>query len=574
MPLPFRRPSTPEERRLRNQEAKKKRIAALKARQGEILPLLGEAGEAQKAHDARKKLRSSMFWKGQDTSGFEVMPAITEAERANAKKTKQILEIMEQKKTILENLAVLQGENNSVKKMEMTIDLLNNLWDANAKVQSAALGAKGTVLGKQIDQVAQLGKEESELAQRFSLQGADPATLQALEAWKTTTNGIWAPEIGEAGEAGLVDATVEALGGVTDPEQKAKMLSEMQAIALKNGHSGVTPLINQARTMHSEEGARSLMLPRLVELVQATAGIEDATLAAAERRVTVKAQKLAMMQRVAEETTRLGGKAGKLDELTAAYQQVDALTGTQEKEALAPHLQSLKQLDALIKDLERPSYTDAWQRARGQLLAHPTFDNYMDMRGFAAGQEDEAIIQLMKESKPVIQRQLAAARLSGTLTAEESPGSKIPFIGSLIGPSEGQKEARRIALEREGKEPDQASIGAQTLEAREKAGLTGETLFQQKGISPQKGAIPDAPVPKEKGAKVKTGDDDGEAHAILPPTQEVAPSGQLQPQQPSAGQASMVGGAQPAIDMELSPSQIGLKSEGHQKRIQAIQDLA
>ena len=196
--------------------------------------------------------------------------------------------------------------------------------------------------------------------------------------------------------------------------------------------------------------------------------------------------------------------------------------GGKDDPVMGVHLEQIEKVDELLEALTRPVFSSEYQLARAQLTegeAGIGLQQYMDLRGFPKGAEDDAIRELVKDSKPYVRKQKAMGNITKRMEARMertgSPEKRILGIKTKMG--ERQKEALR------GIKPDMTTAEAEEYgidltkktsaqrgaEAREAMGLPEDkTIFEEK-YGDTEGMVKDPDVPVSED-----GDgDDGSADA-------------------------------------------------------------
>jgi hypothetical protein len=573
------------------------RAKALKEQERVTLGLTPEAREAAQALEGRRAEKRRRFWWDLPSYGeYQVVPPPLQVQQDRDRQIAIALEVSTKRAKILESLAEVQVVDNPFKRAELTTEIVSKLWSANATVIAASTKATADVTRAEMSEIAALDKEKREVLDRQGMVGASPTAQSNLNMWKDAFETIIGNEAAyekPGMEGGLQDDYVYQLANATSDaflnqtqEDKRRMLSHMNAMLSDHGVMTVSDHImgwrNEDPTLRVGSEKNTLLT--------VTEGFDIAGLVDSQRIAEINDRTGILRGEIADKVAKLDPKAAaRLGQWENAFKMVSRVISPKDsKDPFAAYQRGLSDLDELIKDLKRPTYTEEWHRALDQLKHHPLFKDYMDLKGFDAGQESDAALQLVKDAGPTIARTAAAQRMMGSIRPEgEALGEKLPFVGPLLGPGPKSKtaEARRLALEA-GMTPEQRKAGedpslrTQIGTARESAGLhPSQTIFQQMGVEP-------ATRPKAtKSAFGKEYEGPQGPQGQLSPApgtrqgEEVRPEEEERPPREEAlasmSSPTLVGGAQPPIDItqEGIESELAIGSPKRQKRLEAIQRL-
>lgn len=474
-----------------------------------LLGLEPEAFEAQQAiKDRLGRRRAALARVSARPGEIPKIPLVTEAEQAATADSARIIELQSKKNEVLKAIAEYRKENNPMKRMELARKITKDHRDAKRAVGVARIGAQGGLLEQKWRSRDKISDRMDELSAQYGMMGAQPRTWKALGQLRKTISRAEQAEVSLDNNS-LMQATLEALQSVDDPAEKQRLLVGIDRELMVKGLPPATSTIEMAAAQR-EAGALPKENMVLNDLVDETLGFAEgqAQIAAQFNQLGLERQQLT--QELEAEERKLGASVGAADDVIDIYRtitmEMGGKDGDADEKAMEPFMGQIDQLDDMIRSLERPTFTDAYQRSRAQILAHPMFDDYMRIRNFAPGQEDLALNQLVKEAGPAIKRKAAIGRMTRRVdpddprTAIGKITSKLPLLGK-IPMGERRKEALRVKAaatpaadpEARAKALEEAGVTGESeretqQRVREEAGIApGKTIFQEAGITPAVG---------------------------------------------------------------------------------------
>lgn len=565
-----------------------------------LLGLEPEALEARTAlQNYQGRRRTAVARSPSARFGLPKTPPITETERAAQVPTDQILAIQEKKQAVLDSISEFRKEDNPAKRMELARKIMKDYRDARTDVITARLGAKGTILAQKMRSRDAINERLDKLESQYGMLGAKADTRVSLTDF---TTGIDRQAAGQSidpqssiAQRSVLAAAYNALKSVNDPVEQQRLLTGIDTEMIKRGFAPLTAIIQDgtSRKAAGTLGGDELALNDLVTL---TEKFPTGQLQAAAQMNQMTLEKENWTRQIEEEERKLGGNIGAANDVIDVYRTINKEMGgfdADDPKAMKPFMDQIEQLDEMMNTLKRPTFTDDYQRARAQMLAHPMFDDYMKMRGFVPGQEDLAIKQLTSEAGPTIQKQAAIAKMTRRVdpddprTAIGKVTSKLPLLSKIPmskrrqealrlkaeGTAAADPEARAAALEEVGAVGE--SRRAKQERVRQEAGIDpGKTLFQQVGITPAVGQSAEeqfnraeiaAEKEKASGDQAKVGTATGREGL----GQEIASAFQSAFAENATG-AGLAGDI-PSVDSSLAPLDSG--AEGRQRRVAALRQL-
>jgi hypothetical protein len=559
------------------------RKAALQKEQDMMLALGPEAYEAMRGRkDYLGKRRSAIVQQPSLIRAIPKLPPVTAAERAGAARTQEILEIQKMKQKVLDNIAKYRETDNPLERMKLAHEVVHAQKQTMASVIVGRLGAQGKVLAQEIRNAGEREKQIGILNVTYGMDFAESGTWTAKDYFITAIKDVEATQsITKGGEWALVESASKAMKMVEDPAEKKRLIAAIDGEMTQRGLRPMSAIIQEGAAEYAEDPQVHTDNRFISDLVTQTEGWREGELGVAARTNRLEIEQLSDNKNIEKAKRQLGGSIGKIGDVITSYDQINKALGTPGDEAdtaaMKPFTDQIEELDAMIKTLKRPSFTDEYQRSRVQMLAHPAFKTYMDMRGFMPGQEDAAIKQLVEEAGPMIQKQAAVGRMASKIdpddprTAIGKVTSKIPFLGG-IGMSKKRKEAVRRAAELDPATEEEAESRAETLkeigaegpsqwtrqrEAREEMGLDPDkTLFQMEGLTPSPARVGEQ-MKEIAGPVSEVTGDEGDA----PPLASAAPVSQAA--------APDMAGEVPAVDFVSKRD-----DPRRQKRVEALRGFA
>ena len=588
-------------------EALKKRIQSGDLTEEEILAALGpEAAEARTAREnylRQRRATTRSGWGEVKPGMIPKMPTITAAEAAARQPTAEIFEIQKEKRAVLKLIQDYRGEDNPLKRMELARDIIKNYQTARATVVARNVGTRGQVLVQRMKSRDALSEAIDKRDEEYGMGGAQASTHEAVGLFRKSVKdqagaGSLDPGVAE-NQQFLLQSANEALASIADPGEKARALAALDREMTTRGFVPISTQIQEGRAREAA-GEDLVGEPSLRDLVTQTDGFSEREFGQASRINQLEIRLKQEQQAVEEEEKRLGGGIGASTDVFQVYRNLNKELGTSgdpnKDPMLEPFMDQINQLDDMIKTLRRPTFTDEYQRSRAQMMAHPVFDDYMQLRGFMPGQEDLAIKQLVEEAGPVIDRQVAVRRImqkanpDDPRTAIGKVTSKIPLIGKAVKMSKARKEALRMKSEQSpASTPEAAEARAEALaeagvegpsqakmreDVRSALGIEeGKTVFQQAGISPAVGDQPGQTGGDPTGIpKTEAGEDgsaDAEEGAPPPSEEKVALAGFARGfNQGMQNTSAELGGEVPAVDLGEDGSDAKRK-----RRVDALRGL-
>lgn len=573
------------------------RKAALQREEDLIRSMLPEAEDVRKGReDYLGRRRAALARVAARPGEIPKLPSVTDAERAGAERTQEILEIQKMKQKVLDNIQAYRESDNPIERMKLARDIAKNYWSSNATVVAASLGAKGNVLRAKIDAVGKKADQIQKIEEQYGMNFAQPKTHTQLQSFRDsidTTYGDSSIIPDEANSQFMLQEADKVLAAIDDPREKARLLSALDAELVTKGFKPVTTYIQEGR---ERKAGGNLPVDEITlnSLVNQTIGFDERAFGSAARANVLELEHDKMVQEIEQDNKRLGGRPGAIGSVLTLYRQLNTEMGVAGSEtdeaALKPFTDQLAQLDDMITTLKRPSFTDEYQRSRAQMLAHPMFDDYMKMRGFMAGQEDAALKQLVQEAEPMVRKQVAISKLAARIdpddprTAIGKVTSKLPIF-SKIGMTKKRKEAVKRAAELDPAAAGEKESRAETFaelgiegpsqftrgkDLREEADLDRDkTIFQMEGLTPAPGKLGEqtqkAGEPTTTAGPIAMGTGDDKS-----PTstggQELVDSG--------AKTAASLAGGVPAVDSgDDTVASVSRLTSDRQRRTQALRDL-
>lgn len=566
------------------------RKAALQREEDLIRSMLPEAEDVRKGReDYLGRRRAAIARVAARPGEIPKLPSVTDAERAGASRSQEILEVQKMKQKVLDNIQAYRESDNPLERMKLARDIIKNHQSAKATVISASLGAKGKVLAQKMASRDKKADQIIKIDQQYSMNYAQPKTHTKLKEFRDSIDNTYGdasiiPD--ETNAQFMIQNADEVLAGIDDPTEKARLLSALDGELVKKGFKPVTTFIQEGRARKAE-GDLPVGEMALNSLVNQTAGFDERTFGSAARANQLQLEHDKMDQEIQRDNKRLGGSPGTVGSVLTTYRALNKEMGVAGSEtdeaALKPFTDQLAQLDDMITTLKRPSFTDEYQRSRAQMLAHPMFDDYMKMRGFMAGQEDAALKQLVQEAEPMVRKQVAISKLAARIdpddprTAVGKVTSKLPIF-SKIGMTKKRKEAVKRAAELDpaaaGEEESRAETFAELgiegpsqftrgKDLREEADLDRDkTIFQMEGLTPTTGPVDKQMSNPAGGPIAQTDSSDDKENA-----------GQALVDAGTKTAASLAGGV-PAVDsVDGELASVSRLTSGRQRRTQALRDL-
>tara|TARA_R100000664_G_scaffold34242_2_gene55640 strand:- start:7171 stop:8853 length:1683 start_codon:yes stop_codon:yes gene_type:complete len=413
------------------------------------------------------------------------------------------VEIAKLKEKLAGHMAQVQASDDPYKLAEIARNIFSDIQSRNATVGAARIGAQGKVLAELAKRRNEVDKQRDDLDDRYSLERLDDKTQQALRSYQqslTLSTGANATVPQFSG----VDA-VREIETKTTASNMSEFLNQEMSKLLDLQPGNEEAILAQLDKMHVERGLPSIsgQIAGLREQQKAgtltdptDASILTSTERLSEEQAANLQQRLDLEKEHSELDTEIGNEMKKLGVANHGAEKFKQIFQTLKTEVHGPEgvpsdktqafEDQIKQLDELMDKLADPSFTDEWQYARAQIVANPMFKDYMDLRGFNAGQEDDAVRQLFDESRPLLRRQAAASRMSRNLENE----SDLNPLAKTFGTTKKQREALRVSAEGRGEDSEYGQSIRQTgREAREDAGIDPDkTMFQDKDIKVGEGA--------------------------------------------------------------------------------------
>ena len=416
--------------------------------------------------------------------------------------------LLESRAKVIESMQEYKKTDNQFERMKLALQTYENYLGHQASVASQKWGADSRVIVQKLENLKEDAKQLGNLLTESYPTGI---THKARGAFLVSMEGQAASEspvipLGSEQERSMLDSAKKALDmAKNDPAEQARILRQLDAVAIQYGADRtISAAIIEARGMSAEDlrGQQGLK-----DLVATTGQIEPRALQAESQINQLQVGMEARAVEIDKDNATMGGgignMAGAFDLYRKINKEMDAAPGTLSQEAEGDKKgvfgdpvtdwsnEQINLIDEQLRILERPAYTNEYQRARAQAIANPYFQDYMDLRGFTAGQEDEALRRLGRETKPILRRMKSIRRLSGKIDVE-SPEKK--FLGIKMPMTERRKEALRMAKGEHltGAPGDPTTI--EKVEAARKAhGLDPEkTMFQAAGIEP----VAETPIPQ------------------------------------------------------------------------------
>ena len=571
------------------------RKLALQKDQDMLLSMSPEADEARKAREKYVRERKAYIARGGIGTAKLIpkMPSVTDAERAGAARTQEILEIQKMKQKVLDNIQAYRETDNPLERMKLASTITKDFQASRAKVVAATVGEKGALLIQKMKSRDAVNLSLDKLESTYGMAGATAPAHAALKQFRkgvddySTTTSLDPDD--STNQQFLLQGAQEALAAVDDPAEQARLLAALDGEMVKKGFKPVTTFIQEGRARKANDGSIPVGERALNDLMMTTEGFDEAALGIASRKNQMDLSRQKLQKEIEIENKRIGGSAGLITDTLSVYREMNKELGVagdgSDAAALKPFTDQIAELDKMITTLERPAFTDDYQRARAQLLAHPMFDDYLKMRGWLPGQEDEAIMGLIKEIKPMVQKQAAISRLSASIdpddprTAVGKVTNKIPLLSAIpmgerrreavkraneLSPATGEAEGSRAeTLKEVGAEGP--SVVTRQSDARKAVGLdVDKTLFQMEGLTP-------TPAPVDKQMRNSAGG------PVSQTTDELSPPGGF-PMKTDTESASALAGIIPAVDSmpggdEEEEEETGFVSKSAKNRDARMQSL-
>jgi len=407
------------------------------------------------------------------------------------------LEIAKLKEKLAGHMAQVQASDDPYKLAQIAQDLFSDIQSRNATVAAARIGAQGKVLGQLAQRRREVEGERDKLDDTYRIERLDDKTQQALRSYEESLRLSTNPDATVPQFSG-VDAAREIETKITttnmaeflnqeaakvigmQPGSEEAIIAAMDKMHAERGQPSISGLISEARQREAEG---VLVDPTDAAILTASAELDETQAANLQQRLDLEKEKLELDTEIGNEMKKLGVANHGAEKFKQIYQTLKAEVHGPEgvpSDKTQAFKDQIEQLDELMDKLADPSFTDEWQYARAQIIANPMFKDYMDLRGFNAGQEDDAVRQLFDETRPIVRRQAAASRMSRRLEDE----SDLNPLAKTFGTTKKQREALRVSAEGRGEDSEYGQSIRQTgREAREDAGIDPDkTMFQDKDI--------------------------------------------------------------------------------------------